>query len=223
TSPVPSGPPPGPAGRARPRRPAAAPAARVPGGAEGGASGAVPGAGHQPGTGALRRLLPRALVLAVLAGGTTAFLAADKEVRLAVDGDSRTLHTFAGDVGALLDEEGLLLGPHDTVSPPPAAALDSGDRVEVRAPALVLTLDGRRRTVWTTAATVDEALRTLGVPVDGHRRPPARTPIPRPVSPSTSAPGAPHPSRPATGRRAPARPVQRGAAPPPYRGRRLYR
>ncbi|MFG3384487.1 ubiquitin-like domain-containing protein [Streptomyces sp. NPDC047999] len=132
-----------------------------------------------PGTGALRRLLPRALVLVVLAGGTTAFLAADKEVRLAADGDSRTLHTFAGDVGALLDEEGLLLGPHDTVSPPPAAALDSGDRVEVRrGRPVVLTLDGRRRTVWTTAATVDEALRTLGVPVDGHRRPAARTPIP---------------------------------------------
>ncbi|WP_432249189.1 ubiquitin-like domain-containing protein [Streptomyces sanyensis] len=132
-----------------------------------------------PGTGALRRLLPRALVLAVLAGGTTAFLAADKEVRLAVDGDSRTLHTFAGDVEALLDEEGLLLGPHDTVSPPPAAALDSGDRVEVRrGRPLVPTLDGRRRTVWTTAATVDEALRTLGVPADGPRLPAARTPIP---------------------------------------------
>ncbi|MFJ4010424.1 ubiquitin-like domain-containing protein [Streptomyces sp. NPDC090026] len=132
-----------------------------------------------PGTGALRRLLPRALVLAVLAGGTTAFLVADKEVRLAVDGDVRTLHTFAGDVESLLDEEGLLLGPHDTVSPPRAAGLDSGDRVEVRrGRPLVLTLDGRRRTVWTTAATVDEALRTLGVPADGPGLPAARTPIP---------------------------------------------
>ncbi|WP_432067802.1 ubiquitin-like domain-containing protein [Streptomyces sp. C10-9-1] len=132
-----------------------------------------------PGTGALRRLLPRALVLAVLAGGTTAFLAADKEVRLAVDGEPRTLHTFAGDVGALLDEEGLLLGPHDTVSPPRAAGLDSGDRVEVRrGRPLVLTLDGRHRTVWTTAATVDEALRTLGVPADGPGLPAARTSIP---------------------------------------------
>ncbi|MFJ3933785.1 ubiquitin-like domain-containing protein [Streptomyces sp. NPDC090029] len=131
-----------------------------------------------PGTGALRRLLPRALVLAVLAGGTTAFLVADKEVRLAVDGDVRTLHTFAGDVESLLDEEGLLLGPHDTVSPPRAAGLDSGDRVEVRrGRPLVLTLDGRRRTVW-TAATVDEALRTLGVPADGPGLPAARTPIP---------------------------------------------
>ncbi|WP_308315035.1 ubiquitin-like domain-containing protein [Streptomyces sp. C10-9-1] len=132
-----------------------------------------------PGTGALRRLLPRALVLAFLAGGTTAFLAADKEVRLSADGDSRTLHTFAGDVEALLHEEGLLLGPHDTVSPPRAAGLDSGDRVEVRrGRPLVLTLDGRRRTVWTTAATVDEALRALGVPADGPRPAAARTPIP---------------------------------------------
>ncbi|MFD8963028.1 resuscitation-promoting factor, partial [Streptomyces anulatus] len=43
----------------------------------------------------LRRLVPKALVVAFLAGGTTAFVAHDKAVRLSVDGTPRTLHTFA--------------------------------------------------------------------------------------------------------------------------------
>ncbi|NEE27796.1 resuscitation-promoting factor, partial [Streptomyces sp. SID7982] len=38
----------------------------------------------------LSRLVPRALVVAFLAGGTTAFVAHDKAVRLEVDGSPRT-------------------------------------------------------------------------------------------------------------------------------------
>ncbi|MFJ9868334.1 ubiquitin-like domain-containing protein [Streptomyces sp. NPDC101165] len=117
---------------------------------------------------AMRRLLPQALVVAFLAGGTTAFVAKDKAIELSVDGEPRTLHTFADDVSELLAEEGVRVGAHDVVAPAPGAALASGDEVAVRYGRPVrLTLDGRRREVWTTAHTVDEALRELGVRAEG--------------------------------------------------------
>ncbi|WP_217550875.1 resuscitation-promoting factor [Streptomyces sp. GbtcB6] len=117
---------------------------------------------------AVRRLLPQALVVAFLAGGTTAFLAKDKAIELTVDGRPRTLHTFADDVTGLLTEEGVPVGAHDVVAPAPGTALASGDEVAVRYGRPVrLTLDGERREVWTTARTVDGALRQLGVRAEG--------------------------------------------------------
>ncbi|MFF5013497.1 ubiquitin-like domain-containing protein [Streptomyces sp. NPDC001165] len=117
---------------------------------------------------AVRRLLPQALVVAFLAGGTTAFVAKDKAIELSVDGEPRTLHTFADDVPELLAEEGVRVGAHDMVAPAPGATLASGDEVAVRYGRPVrLTLDGERREVWTTGHTVDEALRELGVRAEG--------------------------------------------------------
>jgi resuscitation-promoting factor RpfB len=117
---------------------------------------------------ALRTLVPQALVVAFLAGGTSAFVAHDKAVSLTVDGRARTLHTFAGDIGELLADEGVHLRDQDEVAPSPDRALADGDEIAVRhARPLTLTLDGRRRLVWTTARTVGGALRQLGVRTDG--------------------------------------------------------
>ncbi|WP_329264782.1 ubiquitin-like domain-containing protein [Streptomyces pseudovenezuelae] len=117
---------------------------------------------------AMRRLLPQALVVAFLAGGTTAFVAKDKAIELTVDGKPRTLHTFADDVSELLAEEGVAVGAHDVVAPAPGEQLASGDEVAVRYGRPVrLTLDGHRREVWTTAHTVDGALEQLGVRAEG--------------------------------------------------------
>ncbi|MFE9373804.1 ubiquitin-like domain-containing protein [Streptomyces sp. NPDC006711] len=116
----------------------------------------------------LRRLLPQALIVAFLAGGTSAFLASDKAVRLTVDGAPRTMHTFAGSVEELLADEHVPVGAHDIVAPGPGAELTGGDEVVVRYGRPVqLTLDGQRRQVWTTARTVDGALRQLGVRAEG--------------------------------------------------------
>ncbi|MEV5815263.1 ubiquitin-like domain-containing protein [Streptomyces mutabilis] len=121
-----------------------------------------------PADGSLRRLVPRALVLAFLAGGTTAFVAEDKAVELTVDGTPRTLHTFADDVTELLADEGVRVGAHDVITPAPGTRLSSGEEVTVRrGRPLLLTLDGRRHQVWTTADTVEGALRQLGVRVQG--------------------------------------------------------
>ncbi|MCG3044342.1 ubiquitin-like domain-containing protein [Streptomyces sp. S1A] len=121
---------------------------------------------------ALRRLLPQALVVAFLAGGTCAFVVDDKAVSLSVEGEDgpRTLHTFADDVSELLADEGVSVGAHDAVSPAPGEPLSHGDSVTVRyGRPLTLTLDGRPRRVWTTAATVEAALRGIGVRPEGAR------------------------------------------------------
>ncbi|GAA3929708.1 resuscitation-promoting factor protein RpfB [Streptomyces gulbargensis] len=116
----------------------------------------------------LRRLVPQALVVAVLAGGTSAFVADDKAVRLSVDGVPRTFHTFADDVSELLTDEGVTVGDHDIVAPAPGHALTDGDEIAVRyGRPVTLTLDGTRRQVWTTARTVEGALRQLGVRAEG--------------------------------------------------------
>ncbi|MBT2505557.1 DUF348 domain-containing protein [Streptomyces sp. ISL-98] len=116
----------------------------------------------------LRRLVPQALVVAFLAGGTSAFVASDKAVELSVDGVPRTMHTFADDVTELLEDQGVEVGAHDVVAPAPGAELVSGDEVVVRyGRPVALTLDGQRRRVWTTARTVDGALRQLGVRAEG--------------------------------------------------------
>ncbi|MFD9717497.1 ubiquitin-like domain-containing protein [Streptomyces sp. NPDC059076] len=116
----------------------------------------------------LRKLVPQALVVAFLAGGTSAFVASDKAVRLTVDGVPRTMHTFADDVEELLADEGVEVGDHDLVAPSPGQDLVSGDDVVVRyGRPVTLTLDGERRRVWTTARTVEGALRQLGVRAEG--------------------------------------------------------
>lgn len=129
----------------------------------------------------LRQLLPRALVLAFLAGAPGVYLAADKEIALTVDGVPRTLHTFADDVPGLLHEQHVPVGAHDIVAPGPEAALRDGDQVAVRYGRPVdLVLDGRPQRLWTTARTVDEALRQLGVRAEGaHLSASRSTPIAR--------------------------------------------
>ncbi|MCX5198946.1 ubiquitin-like domain-containing protein [Streptomyces sp. NBC_00249] len=128
-----------------------------------------------------RRIVPQALVVAFLAGGTTAFVAADKAVRLTVDGVPRTLHTFAGSVDELLASEGLGVGPHDLVAPARGSALDDGEQIVVRyGRPLRLTLDGSTRQMWTTSGTVEGALRQLGVRVEGaYLSAPRTAPVPR--------------------------------------------
>ncbi|MEV0094830.1 ubiquitin-like domain-containing protein [Streptomyces sp. NPDC050738] len=153
---------PGAGGRAEARRAAR----RRKGDRAGTAAAATAAAPRRPDT--LRRLVPQALVVAFLAGGTTAFVATDKAVRIDIDGTSRTLHTFAGDVEELLEDEGVAMGEHDHVFPDPGTALASGDEIAVsHGRPVALTLDGQRRQIWTTARTVDGALRQLGVRAEG--------------------------------------------------------
>lgn len=114
------------------------------GGGRGGSRRAVRRGRSAGRPGSLRRLVPQALVVAFLAGGTSAFVAKDKAIELTVDGRPRTLHTFADDVSELLADEGVAFGAHDVIAPAPGTALSSGDEVAVHYGRPVdLTLDGQ--------------------------------------------------------------------------------
>ena len=125
---------------------------------------------------ALNVALAALLVLAM--GG---FVRADKTVTLLVDGQPSLVTTHAGDVSALLDEQGLAVDWRDVVAPSPDAPLRDGMEVTVRyARPLGLALDGQPVEVWTTALTVDQALDELGLRVQTASLSASRSaPIPR--------------------------------------------
>ena len=109
-----------------------------------------------------------AVVLVGLVGGTLAFFLAQKAVTVTVDGQARTVGTYAATVGELLEEEGLEPAAHDVVLPAAHQSLDDGDDVVLnRARPLELTVDGVSREVYVTALSVEEALQQLGYRADG--------------------------------------------------------
>ncbi len=109
-----------------------------------------------------------ALVLLGLVGGTLAFFIAQKAVTVTIDGQARTVGTYADTVGELLEEEGLEPAAHDVVLPAVHQSVDDGDTVVLnRARPLELTVDGVSREVYVTALSVDEALQQLGYRADG--------------------------------------------------------
>lgn len=108
------------------------------------------------------RITAFAAVLIVLSGGSVAVARAHKTVELDVDGEIVEVSTFAGSVAGLLDEQGVTVGERDVVAPGADVTLLSGDDVVVRhASALVVVVDGRETTVWTTELNADDALRAL--------------------------------------------------------------
>jgi uncharacterized protein YabE (DUF348 family) len=113
----------------------------------------------------LAQALPQALVIALFVGMLLASAAAvvlNKSITITVDGEDRTLHTFAADVRGAVMAAGLPLNPRDRLEPAAGTPIDSGDHIILnRARALILVEDGYRREVWTTAASVGDALAGL--------------------------------------------------------------
>ena len=109
-----------------------------------------------------------AVVLLGLVGGSLAVFLAQKSVTLTVDGQVRTVGTYASTIAEMLDEEGLELADHDVLLPAAEQTLADGDAVVLsRARPLELTVDGVSREVYVTALSVDEALAQLGFRADG--------------------------------------------------------
>ncbi|WP_271214953.1 resuscitation-promoting factor, partial [Pseudonocardia halophobica] len=133
--------------------------------------------GRRSGFGA--RAVALAALLTLTAGSATA-LATDKAVTVTVDGQDRVLHTYADDVSGVLAAAGIAANPQDRVEPAPTTEIADGDQVIVnRARMLTLTEGGQTRNVWTTASSVDEALKGLGVNVQ---------PIQMSLAPTTQIP-----------------------------------
>ena len=110
---------------------------------------------------ALRAVL--AALLVALAGSGVVALNARKTVTLNIDGNPVTVTTMKSRVGDIVAENGLALGERDEVLPASGQSVGDAETIVVRrSRPLQLSLDGQQpRQVWTTAATVDEALAQL--------------------------------------------------------------
>jgi uncharacterized protein YabE (DUF348 family) len=102
-----------------------------------------------------------AVALVVVAGGGT-FFALHHSYTVSIDGKTREVSSFSGTVNGVLSSADVKVGGDDIVWPSSSAAVGSGDTIVVRhARPLTITMDGKTRTVMTTALTVNEALEQL--------------------------------------------------------------
>ena len=118
----------------------------------------------------MRKIIPVVAAGAVLAaaGTSVGYAALNKDVTMSVDGQPTTVTTTAGTVGELLEDEGIAVSSRDVVAPGLSAQVSDGTRVAVQfARPVTFTVDGEKRTVWTTATSLDQALGALGVSTSG--------------------------------------------------------
>ncbi|AEF41941.1 resuscitation-promoting factor [Hoyosella subflava] len=101
-------------------------------------------------------------VLVAMIGGAGTAIAMHKDVTIEVDGETHSVSTFRGDVDGALSSAGLPLTEHDVVIPAANESVSHGDTIVLqRAKLLEVDIDGEPREIWTTAATVEEALAQL--------------------------------------------------------------
>ncbi|MBM6402679.1 DUF348 domain-containing protein [Phycicoccus sp. CSK15P-2] len=104
----------------------------------------------------------------VVALGSVGVAHLDKAVALTVDGSPSSVHVFGSTVRDALEKKGITVGEHDVVVPSLDSPIADGDRISVRfGRQLRLTVDGETREYWTTATTVGDALRDLGLRAEG--------------------------------------------------------
>ncbi|WP_024800244.1 resuscitation-promoting factor [Nocardia sp. BMG51109] len=120
-----------------------------------------------------------AAMLVTLIVGAALAIVDRKTVTVVIDGRTSSLSTMSGDVRGVLKAAGMGVTTRDVVSPSADADVLDGGTVELhRARQVALTLDGRSRTVWTTGATVGDALAQLNIPDDVFVSPSRPTPLP---------------------------------------------
>ena len=115
----------------------------------------------------LRHAAQGAAALVVVAG-SVGVAHYDKAVEVSVDGQPTSVHVMGSTVADVLDKQDIAVGPHDVVVPTLGSAVSDGDHISVRyGRKLTVTVDGQTKEYWTTATTVDTALKDLGIRADG--------------------------------------------------------
>jgi uncharacterized protein YabE (DUF348 family) len=121
----------------------------------------------------VRKIIPvvaAGVTALAVAGGTFGYVIANKDVTLAVDGASTEVATTAGTVGEVLADQGVTVGDRDVVAPSLDAKVTDGTRIAVQfARQVTVNVDGKTQTFWTTATSVDQALTSQGIAVDGAK------------------------------------------------------
>ncbi|MGH3872005.1 MAG: transglycosylase family protein [Pseudonocardiaceae bacterium] len=88
----------------------------------------------------------------------------NKTITVEVDGEQRTIRTFATSVSGALESAGLRVEGKDTLAPSVHSPIEDGGRIVLqRGRPLALTVDGTQREIWTTALTIDHALQQVGM------------------------------------------------------------
>ena len=107
--------------------------------------------------------LVAAIVLA-LVGTAAAYATMSRTVTLSIDGKESQVRTFGDNVGEVLASKGIKPDTHDSVVPGVDSPVTDGSRIAVRiGRPLALSIDGEKRTVWTTATKVSTALQQVGM------------------------------------------------------------
>ena len=111
-----------------------------------------------------QRALVGAFLLALTFGGGCA-IAVHKTVTLAVDGSPMTVSTMKSRVIDVVRDNGFAVGEHDDLYPAANQPVRESDTIVLRrGRPLQVSVDGQQsRQVWTTALTVDDALKQLSM------------------------------------------------------------
>ena len=120
----------------------------------------------------MRKIIP------VIVAGTTALALAgglgyatlDKKVTVSVDGAAKDINTFSGTVGDVLEDQGVKVSERDVVAPALDEKVTDGTRIAVQFSREVkVEVDGKPQTFWTTATSVDQALKALDIDSEGAK------------------------------------------------------
>jgi len=105
-----------------------------------------------------------AAIVVPLIGTAAAYATLSKTVTVSVDGKQSEVRTFGDKVGEVLASKGIEPDTHDSVVPSVDSPVTDGSRIAVRVGRpLALSIDGNKRTVWTTATKVSSALEQVGM------------------------------------------------------------
>ncbi|WP_281272190.1 resuscitation-promoting factor [Nocardioides marmorisolisilvae] len=105
-----------------------------------------------------------ATVAVAVVATTAGYAAATTDVKLIVDGQTKTVHTFGDSVADVLAGQHIHLHKRDVVVPSLDSAVSDGSQISVRySRPLTVNVDGVKKTYWTTATQVSTALDQLGL------------------------------------------------------------
>ncbi|WP_421015570.1 ubiquitin-like domain-containing protein, partial [Glutamicibacter creatinolyticus] len=108
------------------------------------------------------KFLAQAVAVAVIIAGAVFYIAGQKSVTLAIDGDQQVLNTRAATVEDLLAQQDIALGERDEVFPALDSSLDDEQTVKVkRNKSVQVSVDGTDRVVHTTGMTVADVVKQL--------------------------------------------------------------
>jgi uncharacterized protein YabE (DUF348 family) len=100
-------------------------------------------------------------------GGSVAYADKSKTVSLSIDGQVQKVHTFGSTVADALKAKKIQVGERDLVAPALDAKLQDGQEIAVQyGRQLIVNADGTKKSFWTTADSVNEALADLGLRYD---------------------------------------------------------